>query len=962
MKGNLFAKLSRVRDILETEYKMELNTVEKITTSFFTQGYLPAWYLNCRTSEEISRHLFIMTQMLNANSEHLAEVSDDGKEITYFVNVGRDFPGKLNRILEENQDIGFVSYDSIKLQSGIRIVSIVKRDKIFRNKDGETLKEQEELLESVRNRASILEYRNTESFISCLRDDYLEEELSSRSSSPRILRHLAIYEQLREDGPFCFNEDISHTQNMLNQEGTKEIRFTMGVRDCDSRFPMVILQRLKKMGLNLSRSYFDLLKPDDLNEQVGILSIYFREATDVAAFREFLSDFEYHPEVTREESGALQAQLEKILRTISRTDLNEDELVQVFEELRELTVRNKDTAKQDEAGNFLLNSLSDFFEALEHLGLDKNYKVLKYLIGYDAFDEFWVETKHNGTVRNTEGFRTKHNSVRGMNKGGIRNDMIVEFSEVAALSFMMTWKCARSKVLFGGGKGGLKINPRDFADNKLDFFDTLSNFGRSLFLVTGPAKDVPAGDVGCGAAEIGHMFEGFKSALHDIALIANGMKKSSAFMGNKVVSLEAARNILKEQFNINYQDGVLLRELADNEEYLELVAAPQITGKPRMGIQARTGATGRGLCYSILAAVANEYCSGRWPATEPLNQDEIELIGVFTEITETRILEQDGQDIIPDAQWEQLEKTVFVKLLKNKRVLVQGSGKVGSSVMTELSRFGVSLCGVADREGVIYGERLDLEELLEQAMKKGTVMGCKKGVTHREEGTARGVEILEKECDILVLAALENTLTVRNAGKVKASIIACGSNGPNTSKAEKILSSRPVTVIYDFLANGAGVTASYFEWLRNLTERYRYEAETIKKKDFDIDIMDRYIMPEYRTRIKGILRNPESVETTRQWNLILRDIMISALNEDFKEAGKNGFSMKTAGFINTQLRVLTATLLKLPREQRDELWESLSTDTRDKLIPFMRHPEARLHNPDALEIQEDLCSMANPVS
>ena len=961
MKENLSGKLFKVRELLETEYKMELNTVEKITASFFADGYLPAWYLNCRTSEEISRHLFIMTQLLNANIEHLTEVSDDGKEITYFVNVGRDFPGKLNTILEENQDIGFISYDSIKLQSGIRIVSIVKRDSVFSASDEDSRAQQEELLETVRNRASVLDYSHTESFIAGLGDNYLEEELSSSSSNPRILRHLAVYEQLMEDRAFCYTEDICHTAGHMNHEETREIRFTMGSRSCDSRFPMAILQILKKFGLNLSRSYFDILNPHAPDEQVGILSVYFKEGSDVAAFREALSRFEYCPVVQRKEEGALQSRLERIIRSISRSDLKNEELASVFEELKELIARNKDVDRQEEAGNFLLNSLSDFFEALEHLNLDKNDRVLKYLIGYDAFDEFWVETRHNGTVRNTEGFRTKHNSVRGMNKGGIRNDMIVEFSEVAALSFMMTWKCARSKVLFGGGKGGLKINPRDFEDNKIDFFDTLSNFGRSLFLVTGPAKDVPAGDVGCGAVEIGHMFEGFKSALHDIALIANGMKKGSAFMGNKVVSLEAARNILKDQFNIDYRDGVLLRELADNEEYLELVAAPQITGKPRMGIQARTGATGRGLCYSILAAVANEYCAGNWSASEELSQEEKDLLVFFTGINESCILEKDGMDIIANDKWALLEGTIFVKLLRDKKILVQGSGKVGSSVMSELSRFGVSICGVADRDGVIYGEKLDLDELLDQAMRHGTVMGCRKGVSHRVEGAVKGMEILEKECDILVLAALENTLTVRNAEKVKASIIACGSNGPNTSKAERILNSRPVTVIYDFLANGAGVTASYFEWLRNLTERFRYEAEVIKKEIFDIDVMDSYIMPEFRNRIKGILRRPESDETTKEWNLILRDIMISALNEDFRQSRKEGISMKTAGFINTQLRVLTATLLKLPQNEREELWCSLPLETRDRLMPFMTHPEASLHNPEAPVIQKELYSVVNRI-
>ena len=150
------------------------------------------------------------------------------------------------------------------------------------------------------------------------------------------------------------------------------------------------------------------------------------------------------------------------------------------------------------------------------------------------------------------------------------------------------------------------------ADARLDYSDTLTNFGRSLFLVTGPIRDVPAGDVGCGPQEIGLLFEGFKSALHDLAMIAYGVKKNVAFLGNKVLTLADARAILSGNFDVDWHDERILRELTMNEDYLERVVAPQITGKPRMGIQARAGATGRGLRYALLAAVTRLYLDGRW--------------------------------------------------------------------------------------------------------------------------------------------------------------------------------------------------------------------------------------------------------------------------------------------------------------------------------------------------------------
>ncbi|MFQ3547992.1 MAG: hypothetical protein SNJ56_06605, partial [Termitinemataceae bacterium] len=191
-------------------------------------------------------------------------------------------------------------------------------------------------------------------------------------------------------------------------------------------------------------------------------------------------------------------------------------------------------------------------------------------------------------------------------------------------------------------------------------------------------------------------------------------------------------------------------------------------------------------------------------------------------------------------------------------------------------------------------------------------------------------------------AALENAVTEENAPRISAKLEVCGANGPNTSRAEKILTERGVTVLYDFLANGAGVTASYFEWLRNLCDRFRYEAEKIRKISFDINCMDPYVMPEFKTRLKYILARPESKEITESWNLVLRDIMFAALNEDYQFAKKHGVSMKTAGFLNAQMRVLAATLARMDDASRGALLSRLPEKTRDLLMPFMKHPEVDL--------------------
>ncbi|NLJ10681.1 MAG: hypothetical protein GX438_10145 [Treponema sp.] len=290
-------------------------------------------------------------------------------------------------------------------------------------------------------------------------------------------------------------------------------------------------------------------------------------------------------------------------------------------------------------------------------------------------------------------------------------------------------------------------------------------------------------------------------------------------------------------------------------------------------------------------------------------------------------------------------------MLTGKTLSVQGSGKVGGSLLTSLMPYGVKLIAIADAGGAIFGDDLDMGEVLaavensrnhpDKALRASCVHATK-NVKERILGLSGSAKVLEIECDIVAPAALENAVTEENARKIKAKLEVCGANGPNSSRAEKILAEQGVTVLYDFLANGAGVTASYFEWLRNLTDRFRYEAEQIRHVPFDISCMDNYVMPEFKTRLKQILVNGESKHTTESWNLLLRDIMFAALNEDYRFAKEHQVSMKTAGFLNAQLRVLAAILARMDEKDRQSMMARLPEKARTLLKPFMDHPEVRL--------------------
>ena len=86
-------------------------------------------------------------------------------------------------------------------------------------------------------------------------------------------------------------------------------------------------------------------------------------------------------------------------------------------------------------------------------------------------------------------------------------------------------------------------------------------------------------------------------------------------------------------------------------------------------------------------------------------------------------------------------------------------------------------------------------------------------------------ELLELEVDVLVPAAMENQITARNAGRIKAQLIVEGANGPTTPAADAILEQRGITVVPDILANAGGVTVSYFEWVQDLQSLFWEEDE-----------------------------------------------------------------------------------------------------------------------------------------
>ena len=99
----------------------------------------------------------------------------------------------------------------------------------------------------------------------------------------------------------------------------------------------------------------------------------------------------------------------------------------------------------------------------------------------------------DGTVAHFEGYRVQHNTSRGPAKGGIRYHQDVTLSEVMALSAWMTVKNAAVNLPYGGGKGGIRIDPRHYSQGELERLTR--RYTTEIGLVIGPEKDIPAPDV-----------------------------------------------------------------------------------------------------------------------------------------------------------------------------------------------------------------------------------------------------------------------------------------------------------------------------------------------------------------------------------------------------------------------------------------------------------------------------------
>jgi len=109
-------------------------------------------------------------------------------------------------------------------------------------------------------------------------------------------------------------------------------------------------------------------------------------------------------------------------------------------------------------------------------------------------------------------------------------------------------------------------------------------------------------------------------------------------------------------------------------------------------------------------------------------------------------------------------------------------------------------------------EGINIENLHQHISEHGTIKNFPGAILEED-----GKSVLEKDCDILIPAALESQITLENAERISAKIIIEAANGPITYGADEILNQKGTIIIPDAYANAGGVTVSYFEWIRNIS-------------------------------------------------------------------------------------------------------------------------------------------------
>ena len=408
----------------------------------------------------------------------------------------------------------------------------------------------------------------------------------------------------------------------------------------------------------------------------------------------------------------------------------------------------------------------------EKMNLDKT--MIERLVEPEYIHEFSFPVKmDNGEEKVFKGWRIQHNSALGPYKGGIRFHPQTVKEEVQALATLMSIKCAVAGLPYGGGKGGVAVDPKKLSKTELERLSR--EYVKKIAHFIGEDIDVPAPDVNTNSEIMSWMIDEYQKI--------KGYKSSATFTGKPV-------------------------EMG--------------------GSLGRTQATGRGGVY-ILQALLEKLMTGHVGSFPPASAQLVASLKSGSLKVQSQKQSSEMKSNLRAAGNPSTSATRF----NNLTIAVQGFGNVGYYFAKLAQEAGFQVVAVSDSKGGVYvKDGLSVERTLECKKEKGMVAGCycRGSVCDVKYGRSiTNEELLELPVDILVPAALENVINEKNMKKIKAKIIIEMANGPITEEAYEYLSKNGVIIVPDVLANSGGVTVSYFEWVQNKAGYYWSEEEVNSK-------------------------------------------------------------------------------------------------------------------------------------
>lgn len=174
-------------------------------------------------------------------------------------------------------------------------------------------------------------------------------------------------------------------------------------------------------------------------------------------------------------------------------------------------------------------------------------------------------------------------------------------------------------------------------------------------------------------------------------------------------------------------------------------------------------------------------------------------------------------------------KKLNMQINEETTVAIHGFGKVAIPCAQDLRALGAKIVAISDVSGAIYNsDGINIHDALEWVKKRKYLKDLPGG-----HELISNEELLALDVDVLVPAAIDGVVTVKNAHNVKAKIIAEGANGPLTKEAIEILTEKGSFIIPDILCNAGGVIVSYFEWVQGL-QNFFWGLNEINNKLHDI--------------------------------------------------------------------------------------------------------------------------------